>query len=138
MKKNIKKQGFTLIEMLVAATIAALLAAVGLVSYTTANRNARNARRQSDLEQVRAALELYRTEEGNYPSGDFVSVISTLKATGYITAADIKDPRDVAPYVYSFDTDGTYQDCLATKAYEMCARLENGTTNPDWHCVCTP
>ncbi len=67
MKKLTTKDGFTLIEILVAATIVALLAAIGVVSYVSANRSARDAKRLADVEQIRAALEMYRADCGFYP-----------------------------------------------------------------------
>lgn len=62
-----KKNGFTLIEILVSATIVAVMAVVGVASYTSINQRSRNAKRKSDLEQVRSALEMYRVDTGSYP-----------------------------------------------------------------------
>ena len=63
-----KKSAFTLIEILVVATIIGLLAAGAAVSYSSLTKSARDARRKSDLEQIRAALEVYRSVNGSYPS----------------------------------------------------------------------
>ena len=54
--KKINYQGFTLIEVLVAATILAVLAAGAIVSYTSVNQKSRDSRRMSDVEQVRSYL----------------------------------------------------------------------------------
>ncbi len=62
------RKGFTLIEILVVMTIISLLASVAAVSYTSVTRSSRDARRQSDLEQVRSALEQYRSNNGMYPA----------------------------------------------------------------------
>ena len=59
--------GFTMIELLVAATILSILAAIGLVSFNSANVRARDGKRKADLEQARSALELYRSDVGYYP-----------------------------------------------------------------------
>ena len=61
------KIGFTLLEMLIVITIISILASIGLVSYTSFNKNSRDARRKADIEQIRAALELYRSNNGTYP-----------------------------------------------------------------------
>jgi len=141
MRQTKKKKGFTLVEMLVAATIAALLAAVGLVSYRTANRNARDARRKADLEQVRAAMELARIDNGAYPSGStFEGVVGGLVSDGYLSNANIEDPRNVGTFVYSFVDSPSPSVCgNATKAYAVCAQLENAP-DPDHpsYCVCNP
>lgn len=65
---NIKKKGFTLIEILVVATIIGLLAGAGAVSYSSLVKSSRDARRKADLEQIRAALEMYRSSNNTYPS----------------------------------------------------------------------
>ncbi|MCX6792389.1 MAG: prepilin-type N-terminal cleavage/methylation domain-containing protein [Candidatus Gottesmanbacteria bacterium] len=61
------RKGFTLIEILVAASIIAVLSVVGVTSYTSINKRSRDARRKSDLEQIRSALEMYRVDNGHYP-----------------------------------------------------------------------
>lgn len=63
-----RSKGFTLIEILVAATILAVLAAAGFVSYTNSTRKARDSRRLNDIEQARQALEMYRADYGYYPT----------------------------------------------------------------------
>ena len=55
-----KNKGFTLIELLVTVSILILLTAIASVSYRTVSRRARDGKRQSDLESVRTALEIYR------------------------------------------------------------------------------
>jgi len=63
-----KQGGFTLIELLVVIAIIGLLASIVLVSLNSARMKARDARRKSDLRQIRIALELYYDEYGQYPS----------------------------------------------------------------------
>lgn len=59
--------GFTLIELLVSVTIITLLAMIGLSSFSSLQARGRDARRKADVEQVRTALELYRSQNGYYP-----------------------------------------------------------------------
>lgn len=66
-KPNIKKRGFTLIEILVVSTIIIVISAIGLVSYSGAQVRARDAQRAQDLENMRTTLLLFRSEEGYYP-----------------------------------------------------------------------
>jgi prepilin-type N-terminal cleavage/methylation domain-containing protein len=61
------QKGFTFVELLVVITIIAVIFAAGVVSYTTISMNSRNARRSSDLEAVRQALEMCRSIDGSYP-----------------------------------------------------------------------
>lgn len=62
-----QRLAFTLIEVLVAVTIVAVLTAIGAVSYSSANRNSRDAKRLADVEDIRTALEMYRADNGHYP-----------------------------------------------------------------------
>lgn len=63
-------RGFTLIELLVVISIIVILATLAATSYRSANKRARDARRAADIEQVRSALELYRTENNVYPPAE--------------------------------------------------------------------
>jgi len=65
MKKHIR--GFTLIELLVVIAIIGLLASVVVASLGSARAKARDSKRIQGLTQVRNALELYRSENGEYP-----------------------------------------------------------------------
>ena len=62
------KGGFTLIELLVVIAIIGVLSGMVLVAMTDTRARARDARRQSDITQIRKALELYYAENGRYPS----------------------------------------------------------------------
>ncbi|MDD2483191.1 MAG: type II secretion system protein [Candidatus Shapirobacteria bacterium] len=64
-----KKNGFTLIELIVSITIIAVLTVAGVISYSGASKKARDSRRMADLEKIRIALELYRQGTGSsYPA----------------------------------------------------------------------
>lgn len=109
--KNLFKKGFTLIELLVVIAIIGILITVGSVSYQRAVRLSRDSKRKTDLEQIRQALETYRSEVGTYPASG--SWQADLQA-GYITTV----PSDTTnPYTYT--PGGT----LTT--YQLCATLES-------------
>lgn len=97
-----KTLGFTLIELLVAATIIILLTTIGVVSYQTAARNSRNAKRKADLETVRQAMIMYRSENGVYPTGDFNGIVAELYSEDYLTEYSFTDPRS-PDYDYAYD-----------------------------------
>jgi len=108
-------RGFTLIELLVAVAIFALLTAIAIVSYTTVNRRARDGKRKADLEQVRTALEIYRTDNAAYPAGSFSAMIGTLTSPiKYLTTV----PADPKGYSYYYSLSGS--------SYYLCAYLESG------------
>ncbi len=68
-----KNQGFTLIELLVVITIIGILATLSAVFLKDVPKKARDARRLSDLYEMRNALELYYTDNNNYPPGGYLS-----------------------------------------------------------------
>ena len=92
----IRKRGFTMIELLAVVTILAILAAIGLVSFTNATRNARNNKRMTDIQNIRQALVLYRSEEGCYPPN-----LATL-TTDYMRDGIPEDPQPSA-HVYTYN-----------------------------------
>lgn len=104
-QKTHQQQGFTLIELLVAATIIIVLTAIGLVSYRQANISGRNAKRRADIETLRQALVLFRSEKGYYPGDQSMSnLLSDSEFKEYIEEDRIKDPRSTIPYFYEYSS----------------------------------
>lgn len=103
-KNKSKNQAFTLIEVLVVATIIGVLVTVTAVSFANSQKRSRDARRKADLETVRQALVLYRQDHGSYgnvyPSGSagFDNVVNYLAAGGYLTSDTIEDPKTPENY----------------------------------------
>lgn len=60
-------KGFTLIELLVTISILSILMTIALISYGNIQRGARDARRKSDISNIRSALEQYHADQGFYP-----------------------------------------------------------------------
>ena len=130
--------GFTLMEILVAATIVAVLSVIGVVSYASVNKRSRDAKRKSDLEQVRSALEMYRADNSVYPglAEGFIALTSLDTGDGsgplvptYLPAIPM-DPKS------SVDTPVTYfysplKIGTGTKFYNycVCGFLESETVS---------
>jgi len=119
------KKGFTLIEILVVVTIIGLLAAVTSVTYSQISKQSRDAKRKTDLEQTRAAVEMYRSNNNSYPI--------TISA-----GTSICDPAGCPPtgnkYLNKVPTDPkyptyTYYYSGSVSNYTLGAYLETGGTN---------
>jgi len=112
-----KKKGFTLVELLVVATIISLLAVLGVNSYSALTKQSRDAKRKTDLENMRSALELYRSDNDYY-----VGVLTTLAPSSYLKITP-QDPKPGRSYVYCpAGTSPQYTN------YYLCASLEGRTT----------
>lgn len=114
--------GFSLIELLVVIAIIATLVTLSVVSYTTVNKRSRDTKRKSDVEQLRNALEIYRTENRMYPdtgggSWTDASNLSSVLVSTYISAIP-SDPKSTQVYRYQAtgESGGAYYSyCLSTK-----------------------
>lgn len=60
--------GFTLIELIIVITIIGILASILMANFMTVRGKTRDAVRKKDTEQIRLALEAYRSDAGTYPT----------------------------------------------------------------------
>lgn len=103
-------RGFTLIELLVVIAIIGLLASVVMASLNSAREKARDAQRVSQMKQVQAALEIYYSSNGSYPTGTPVgpcletgwqTPLAALVTAGYLSTIPL-DPLNSSPYCYNY------------------------------------
>jgi type II secretion system protein G len=64
----LKRQGFTLVELLVVMAILGVLTTLTAGGFRSAQIRGRDAERKSDLRQISEALELFVSDYGHYPS----------------------------------------------------------------------
>jgi general secretion pathway protein G len=88
-----KRNGFTLIEVLIVVTLVVILASIGLATYTNSVRRAREAALKEDLFRMRDAIDQYYADKNKYPS-----VLQDLVSDGYLREI----PKD--PFTNSADT----------------------------------
>lgn len=135
------RKGFTLIEILVVISIIGVLLGVGAVSFSSAQKKARDSARKTDLRGIKNAMEQYYSLcNGNYPvaaAGNTVPVIATTPTqcngnTSVIMATVPTDPKTGGPYVYF-----TTNNPLAwTPAYSVCTWSTSGLeAEPTGYCV---
>ncbi len=124
--QELKTYGFTFIELLVSVTIMAVMMAVAIVSYSSTNVRSRDAKRKADMETIRSALEICRSNTGEYPAAIYNSVVCSDTAVTLQNTP--KDPKTSNIYSYSRPT---------TTTYTLSANLEL-PTNPTAYSLVNP
>lgn len=123
-----KSRGFTLFELLVSISIIGILVALATVSYSAAQKKARDARRIEDMKSIQTAAEQY------YSSASFEYPTSRSGAWTTPDGQTILEsyPTDPKPSwtAYSATTN-------TTSAYCVCARMENTTAGNASDSNCT-
>jgi len=82
MKNRLLNSGFTLMELLVAIAIIAILTSIGFGTYAGVQKKSRDAQRKSDLNQLTRALELFYSDFGRYPESGADGRIDADVSTG--------------------------------------------------------
>jgi general secretion pathway protein G len=117
-----ERKGFTLLELLVVISIIALLIAMGITSFTTVQKKARDSKRKSDVKEIQQALEQYYSVCGyKYPT----------PTTTYYTNINCSSPAISIMPTVPFDPRATPYSCSSctSTTYTVCAALEAETPN---------
>ena len=128
------KKGFTLVELLVVIAIIGILSTLSVVSLNSARAKSRDARRLSDIKQIRTALDMYYDSSSTYPvscpalgTGNCACLTSvgwtntsTTNCTGTIFMQKVpSDPLSSGTYVYT----------SSGQSYEIVYKLEANSGN---------
>jgi prepilin-type N-terminal cleavage/methylation domain-containing protein len=106
-----KIRGFTLFELLVSISIIGILTALGVLSFSSAQTKARDARRVEDMNTIQKAVEqLYASAGSTYP-------VTNGPWPGYLENWPV-DPKNSAPNIYEFNF-------TVNTGYCACAVMEN-------------
>lgn len=121
-----RKNGFTLVEILIAITIVSILATIGLTTYQGVSGKARDGIRKDDLRQFATALEFYFQKNGKYieGSGDCSDTTNFyVQIAPFLNEEPPKDPSrkdaDGNPERYCYSSIGNGQ------AFRLFTKLEN-------------
>lgn len=107
-----KNKGFTLIELMVVMVVIGILAGLTLTGFAAARKTARDGQRKADLEQIRSALEMCRSDTGSYPGSLSFGGSLTCDGSTYMDSVPI-DPINSSPYIYTYSG--------SANSYTLCA-----------------
>ncbi|WP_294354693.1 type II secretion system major pseudopilin GspG [uncultured Sphingomonas sp.] len=108
-KKRRKKNGFTLVELMVVIVIIGLLATIVALNVLPSGDTARIQKAKADIATIEQGLEMYRLQQGSYPTTSqglqaLVSAPAGADASRYQAGGYIKrlpeDPWN-RPYLYA-------------------------------------
>lgn len=114
--------GFTLIELLIVIAIIGILSSLLMVNFIGIRQRGRDTQRKSNLRQVQSALELYRSDQSNYPL--------TLPACNSALVDPINGTTTYMSKVPCDPLGGSYQYQATSTTYTLVSCLEN-TNDPD-------
>lgn len=126
-KKKSYQSGFSLIELLIVMMIIGILVTISVFALVQARQSGRDAKRKTDLEQIKSGMEIYRADCNRYPAtlpnpgnalnGD--NSVSSCRNTNVYISSMPPDPQTGRTYSYTINATRTQ--------YTLCASLEGGT-----------
>jgi prepilin-type N-terminal cleavage/methylation domain-containing protein len=129
------QKGFTLVELLAAMAIIAVLIGLAVFGINLAQRSARNTQRRSAARDISLAVQAYYEQNGAYPASITWAAGSATVATGNVVTLTgptsykgaITTGNPAAP---SAAADGTYWSYgTTTNGYKICVNLEGVTAS---------
>lgn len=106
MRNKNRDKGFTLIELLVVVAIIGLLSSIIGTAVSVSRSRSKDARRISDLKQIKSGMDLFFSTSSGYPSlavwNANIAQTITCGGTPFFTV-----PRDPGAYVYDYSNPGS-------------------------------
>jgi general secretion pathway protein G len=93
--KRTAQRGFTLVELLIVVIILAILAAIIIPQFTAATDDAAQSAYDTNIANIRAAIDLYRQQHGDYP-GAVTSSGGTCPTGSTAVAGAVGEPAFLA------------------------------------------
>ncbi len=113
------KKGFTLIELLVVIVIIGIIASLTFVALNSVRAKARDTKRIADISNIQKALEIYKNDNGVYPT--YATSGTALVANGQTYMAKVPtSPTNAGSDVYTYTSTSPYS------SYQIAYNLEKG------------
>jgi prepilin-type N-terminal cleavage/methylation domain-containing protein len=131
-KKTQFQQAFTLVELIIAMAIIAILSGLTIRTFGTVQNKTRDSRRKQDLQAIVEAFEMYYNDLGHYPYASGGQIMGCGEnatqacnwgdifqntSNGTLYMAELPQDPGGAQYFYLADSEGT--------TYRLFAYLEN-------------
>ncbi|MFK7780687.1 MAG: InlB B-repeat-containing protein [Candidatus Gracilibacteria bacterium] len=127
---HIKKQAFTLVELIIVITILAILGTIAFISLQGYSTSSRNSVRISDLSTMKTSLELFNLDAGKYPETstgfDVIysgSIVWTQGIFGESTTKNV-EKLDKIPKDPLTDKEYTYSITKTKQEYQLAGLIE--------------
>ena len=119
-----KSQGFTLLELIIVLGIISTMLLISATAYSQSQKRSRDAKRKADLNNIRSALEIYRSTNSFYP----LTMDALTTGTLYLKSvpSDPLEPRQSYKYVSKSGCNNTTVLC---NDYTLYTKLENQPIN---------
>lgn len=125
MRISTHESGWTLMELLIVIALIAILALLFLLTNWKKNlQRANDARRKTDIANIRRSFEEYYNDHNCYPASDVLTVCGGNALAPYLAKIPC-DPTTKEPYKYQPDSDS--DTCTGNR---VCAKLEDWS-DPD-------
>ena len=111
--KSQAQKGFTLVELLVVVIILAILAAIIVPQFTAATDDANQSAYDTNISNIRAAIDLYRQQHNEYP-GEVISTGAGCPAGSTNVVGAVGEPAFLAQLRYYTNAAGVA--CTGTDA----------------------
>jgi len=120
--KRVRKEGFTLVEILIVVIILGILAAIVIPQFTEASSEARVSNLMTNLQTIRSQLLLYKTQHlEDYPASgsgedgdDFADQMTTYTDVDGATSTTPDSDYPYGPYLQSIPTNPISGDNAVT------------------------
>jgi prepilin-type N-terminal cleavage/methylation domain-containing protein len=94
-----KQRGLTMIELLIAVAILAVVTTIGFMGLSGAQKRTRDAQRKRELQTMKVAFEDYYNDHRCYPPTDALEACGTDELSPYLRVV-LCDPQTKQPYGY--------------------------------------
>jgi general secretion pathway protein G len=123
-----KRNGFTLVEILIVVVILGILAAIVIPQFSDASEQANLSSLTSNLQTVRSQIQLYKIQHNGALPGagtgtDFTAALTGVTSTAGVTVA-VGTSGAVGPYLQAIPKNPYISDNAINKV------VTTGTTNP--------